>query len=83
MKNFFVASFCMEKFSNQCCLDLIQKLLYFFRNSNFLLSQVATCYYNTQEYDHSLEAFEKLIDLDPYRFENMDTYSNILYIKES
>jgi anaphase-promoting complex subunit 8 len=44
---------------------------------------VATCYYNTQEYDHSLEAFEKLIDLDPYRFENMDTYSNILYIKES
>jgi anaphase-promoting complex subunit 8 len=71
---------------------MMQKLLYFFRNSNYLLSQIATSYYNTQgklifflllEYDHSLEAFEKLIDLDPYRFENMDTYSNILYIKES
>jgi len=24
-----------------------------------------------------------LVDKDPYRFENMDTYSNILYIKEN
>ncbi len=30
-----------------------------------------------------MEWFEKIVDLDPYRFENMDTFSNILYIKEN
>lgn len=35
------------------------------------------------EFDISLDWFQKLQELDPYRFENMDTYSNILYIKEN
>lgn len=35
------------------------------------------------EFDPSLDWFQKLLEIDPYRFENMDTYSNILYIKEN
>jgi len=35
------------------------------------------------EFDTSLEYFEKLVEKDPFRFENMDTYSTILYIKEN
>ncbi len=31
----------------------------------------------------SLDWFEKLVAIDPYRYENMDLYSNILYIKEN
>jgi len=34
------------------------------------------------DFEISLEFFNKLIEIDPFRFENMDTYSNILYIKE-
>jgi anaphase-promoting complex subunit 8 len=37
----------------------------------------------SKEFDISLEFFEKLVKIDPYRYENMDTYSNILYIKEN
>lgn len=36
-----------------------------------------------KDFDVSLEWFEKLVDIDPFRYENMDTYSNILYIKEN
>lgn len=36
-----------------------------------------------EEFDISLEWFQKLLSIDPFRFENMDTYSNILYIKEN
>jgi len=34
------------------------------------------------DFEISLEFFNRLILKDPFRFENMDTYSNILYIKE-
>ena len=55
----------------------------FFKNSNYLINQVAHCFYNSQEFDISLDWFERLVEIDPYRYENMDTYSNILYIKEN
>jgi anaphase-promoting complex subunit 8 len=44
---------------------------------------VAHASYTSQEYDIALDWFEKLIQIDPFRFENMDLYSNILYIKEN
>ena len=58
-------------------------LMIFFKNSNYLINQVAHCFYNSQEFDISLDWFERLGEMDPYRYENMDTYSNILYIKEN
>ena len=33
------------------------------------------------EVDMAVEQFAKLQKLDPYRLENMDTYSNLLYVK--
>ena len=54
------------------------------------MNQIAHSFYNNQctyviyvEFDPSLDWFQKLLEIDPYRFENMDTYSNILYIKEN
>ena len=35
------------------------------------------------EVDMAVEQFAKLQKLDPYRLENMDTYSNLLYVKVS
>lgn len=35
------------------------------------------------EFELSLEWFERVLSLDPYRYESLDTYSNILYIKEN
>lgn len=31
--------------------------------------------------DNAFESFSKLQKVDPYRLENMDTYSNLLYVK--
>ena len=39
-------------------------------------------FYNV-EFDSSSDWYQKLLSVDPYRYENMDTYSNILYIREN
>jgi anaphase-promoting complex subunit 8 len=73
----------MEKFMSDISIELNYGLLCFFKSSNFVMNQVAHSFYNNQEFDTSMEWFQKLLDLDPFRYENMDTYSNILYIKEN
>jgi len=32
--------------------------------------------------DNAIETFKRIIDEDPYCLDNMDTYSNLLYVKE-
>lgn len=32
--------------------------------------------------DNAIETFKRIIKADPYCLDNMDTYSNILYVKE-
>jgi anaphase-promoting complex subunit 8 len=49
----------------------------------FIINQIAHASYSSQEYDISLDWFSKLVSIDPCRHENMDLYSNILYIKEN
>lgn len=34
-------------------------------------------------FDQAVEVFMKLRDIDPYRLENMDIFSNILFVKVS
>jgi anaphase-promoting complex subunit 8 len=35
-----------------------------------------------RDYDQAQSTFEAVRDVDPYRIEYLDTYSNILYVKE-
>jgi anaphase-promoting complex subunit 8 len=83
MKNFFFSSFYLEKYQNNTCIEINYGLMCFFKNSTYLINQVAHSFYNSQEFDMSLDWFERIMEIDPYRYENMDTYSNILYIKEN
>lgn len=46
MKNFWFSSFCLEKFKNTLCVETLQILLYFFRNSGYIINQLANAYYN-------------------------------------
>ena len=39
-------------------------------------------HYSLRNYDKAQESFELLRDRDPYRLAHIDTYSNILYVKE-
>ena len=68
MKNFFISSFCLEKYKNDMSIELNYGMLCFFKNSNFIMNQIAHSFYNSQEFDPSLDWFQKLLEVDPYRF---------------
>lgn len=53
-----------------------------FANSSYIKSQVATALYNIRDFDVSVEQFKEVYEADPYMLENIDTYSNILYIQD-
>lgn len=90
MKHFMVANFLLEKNYENESISILNSLLQHFTNSYHILNSLAHAFYlmhgilnlNT-EYDNSKEYFEKLLSIDPCRFENLDTYSNILFIKEN
>ncbi|RDX79810.1 Anaphase-promoting complex subunit 8, partial [Mucuna pruriens] len=46
------------------------------------LAQIAKAQYSLREFDQVEAIFEELLKDDPYRVENMDMYSNVLYAKE-
>jgi anaphase-promoting complex subunit 8 len=50
--------------------------------SNSLKGQLAETFYEHRNFDDAQALLEQLRKSDPYRLENMDTYSNILYVKE-
>lgn len=37
---------------------------------------------NISELDKAIESFRQLQTADPYRMDNLDTYSNLLYVKD-
>lgn len=38
--------------------------------------------FSISDVDTAIETFKKIIEEDPYCLDNMDTYSNLLYVKE-
>lgn len=88
MKNFFLAGLMLEKVKmveiyDKYCLDLLIGLQYFFKTSSYLISQSAQLFYNKKDHDLSVQMFQEVIRIDPYRLENLDIYSNILYVKDN
>lgn len=57
-----------------------QLLLQGLDKSPFILSQLAVCYYNLREIVDSYESFVNQRELDPFSLENMDTFSNVLFV---
>lgn len=44
--------------------------------------QVGVAYYSQRLYDQAESCFETVRNRDPFRLQHIDTYSNILYVKE-
>ncbi|XP_043222468.1 cell division cycle protein 23 homolog isoform X1 [Amphibalanus amphitrite] len=51
------------------------------QRSSYLSAQIAIGYQNMREVDQAIELFQNLLKEDPCRLENMDSYSNLLYVK--
>ena len=84
MSHFFVAANCLENGDeNEKGLEEYRKLQSEFPNSEYILAQAATAHYNLRQFDEAQHLFETLHRKSPHRIESMDTYSNILYVKEA
>jgi len=53
-----------------------------FPSSQVTGTSTALAYYCLRDYDRAQHCFETMRDADPHRLEHVDTYSNILYVKE-
>ncbi|XP_028842596.1 cell division cycle protein 23 homolog [Denticeps clupeoides] len=52
-----------------------------FSKSTYIISQIAVAYHNIRDIDQALTLFNELREQDPFRIENMDTFSNLLYVR--
>uniref|UniRef100_A0A3B3ZU75 Cyclosome subunit 8 n=1 Tax=Periophthalmus magnuspinnatus TaxID=409849 RepID=A0A3B3ZU75_9GOBI len=50
-----------------------------FAKSTYIISQIAVAYHNIRDIDQALALFYELRAQDPFRIDNMDTFSNLLY----
>ena len=82
MAAFFRAHMGLELQSNKQALEEYAVLLHTFPASLYIVSQMALARYNMRDFTQAQEAFERILEEDPYRLDNMDTYSNILYVRE-
>ena len=68
--------------SDQDTFNIIKELSVQFPHSNYLVSQLAMLFYHQQDFQQAQDYFEQIKRADPYRLEFLDTYSNILYVRE-
>ncbi|RLN98009.1 hypothetical protein BBJ28_00014073 [Nothophytophthora sp. Chile5] len=72
----------LDQQQNDAARVLLTHLESLFPHSAYLLAQQALTSYHIRDFDQSQEQFERLSARDPHRLENMDVYSNVLYVKE-
>ncbi|CAD6216188.1 GSCOCG00004406001-RA-CDS [Cotesia congregata] len=53
-----------------------------FQKNGYILAQIAIAIHYKRDAEKAIETFKKIIKDDPYCLDNMDTYSNLLYVKE-
>ncbi|XP_065876554.1 anaphase-promoting complex subunit 8 isoform X1 [Euphorbia lathyris] len=82
MKDFFLANAYQELRMHNESLAKYEHLQITFNFSNYVQAQIAKAQYSLREFDQVEVIFEELLRNDPYRVEDMDTYSNVLYAKE-
>merc|ERR1711916_367591 len=80
---FFLVHVNLEQQIGNAALEILQNLVSIFPSSEYVAVGLALAHYSMRNYDHAQVIFEGVRERDPYRLENLDTYSNILYVKEN
>lgn len=83
MKEFFLGYAYQELRMHTESLAKYDYLQGIFSFSNYIQAQTAKAQYSLREFDQVEIMFEELLRNDPYRVEDMDLYSNVLYAKEA
>ncbi|KAH8282702.1 hypothetical protein KR054_009220, partial [Drosophila jambulina] len=83
MRHFFMAHTYLELYLNDDGLKIYEDLQASgFGKSIYLIAQMALVYHNKRDVDKAIELYQNLLESDPYRLDNVDTYSNLLFVKE-
>lgn len=79
----FLVHIYLEQHNGEEALKICEQyLIKVFPNSIIVQSNIALCYYTLRDYDVAHQCFAIVREKDPSRMEEIDTYSNILYVKE-
>lgn len=83
MKNFFIAQYYHKMQQPEESIDLYALLAEkYFPSSSFIYAQIGNEFFLMDDYSNAINWFEQVEEVDPYRYELMDVYSNILYVRE-
>jgi len=83
IRNLFTAHTYLELQQNEEALQIYFGLMNAgLQDSTYIMAQIAIAWHNMRQVDQAVEYFKQLGETDPYRLDNMDTYSNLLYVKE-
>ena len=52
------------------------------QKNGYILAQTAIAVNYRRDVDNAIATFKQIIEDDPYCLDNMDTYSNLLYVKD-
>ncbi|KAI9266621.1 cell division cycle 23-like protein, isoform CRA_a [Phascolomyces articulosus] len=84
VKNLFLARLALEiHLPSNVFWEFMQPLEIHFKGSIYIKSQLAMAFYNALEYDKAEDLFDQIRQENPYRLEDMDVYSNLLYLQGS
>lgn len=78
----FLTQLYLEQQRGDQALATLDSLVSVFPDSQVVASQVALAHYSLRDYDRAQDVFETMRESDPYRLDHIDTFSNILYVKE-
>ncbi|XP_028155899.1 cell division cycle protein 23 homolog isoform X2 [Ostrinia furnacalis] len=83
MMYFFAAHAAVElKLSDQALDAYLALVGGGFHKSTYVTAQMAIAHHDRRDVDTSLALFRELYQADPYRLDNWDVYSHLLYLKE-
>lgn len=73
----------IEIFVNESGISLFEEIQQAgFQKCLYTTSQIAIAYHNKRDVDKAIEIFQQVLAADPYRLENLDMYSNLLFVRE-
>ncbi|XP_063884068.1 cell division cycle protein 23 homolog [Scylla paramamosain] len=83
MRRLFLAHTYLELQLNDEALEIYTSLQNAgLHHSTYIMAQVAITHHNQRDVDQAVTIFKELEAVDPFRLDNLDTYSNLLYVKE-
>lgn len=83
IKHFFIGHALIEIFVNESGISLFEDIQAAgFSKCLYTTSQIAIALHNKRDVDKAIEIFQQILAADPYRLENLDMYSNLLFVRE-